>query len=126
MSVLSKIGGYFKPVNTPVPLATPSTLEERLGEAAADRGWAFSLIADAKEGLKDSAQTEFEVANELLRRAEQGRIAAEETARRILANAAASAADKEEKATLAQRNGDDDLRAFECLDDLIAKEEVPQ
>lgn len=108
----------------PHTIVQPSlTLEERLGEAAADRGWAFDILEQAREALRDSAQTEYEVAQEYLRRADRGRTEAAEAAHRILETAAQSASDKEEKATSAQRNGDDDLRAFERLDDLLAKED---
>lgn len=108
----------------PTVLPYTPTLEERLNEAAADRGWAFGLISDALEALKDSAQTEAEVAEESLRRAERGLEAAHESARRILESGQANASRYEGQAAIAQANAVDDANAAQVLTRLIEDDEA--
>lgn len=115
MSVLSTFrlwfgfGPHEDDESRPTP---PVTLDEKLSLAAADRAFAFDLLEDVEEALVDSSTLEAEVAAESLRRAEQGRIAAEESARRILESARQSALRYEDLAAASQANSDDDETAL--------------
>lgn len=116
MSVLSKFREWFAPTEADHPQsAPPLSLDEKLALAAADRGYAFSLLEDAEEALADSSVLEAEVAAESLRRSELALTHARENAARILQHGHERAVEHEERAACAQANANDDETALAAI-----------
>lgn len=96
------------------------TFEERLGEAAAKRGYAFELLdQQVRTALEEAAAEEVAVAVEAVERAQVTRDRAREDADRILERAARRSGELEVQAEAAARNARDDYRAVRTLASLI-------
>lgn len=125
MSVLSKFREYFGfGTEEPNPhYVVPPTLDERLNMAAVDRCYAFDLLGDVIETLRDSAQAEAEVAEEAARRADLAAMRGREDGERAIARGNASALYYNHMAYGAQENANGDATAVQALSRLVAQED---
>lgn len=125
MPVLNKIKevfGFTYHEEPPAYVAPPS-LEDRLGEAAAERGYAFDMLSEAREALRAAADTEAYVAAEAIARAEKAVAFSRQQAERILATGQANAEHLEDMAATAQTNAVDDSNASFLLASLMVRED---
>lgn len=126
MSILDKIKLYFGMghEDTAVSYRQPEpTLEEKIGNAQSERGFAFDLIEQAQDALRAAATLESDIAEESQRRAINGLRVAQESAARILANGQEAAQKYSVQADCALTNAVDDSDAVLVLSSLMSKED---